>query len=91
MIALMLAAVMSNAAAARQVLSEAPPLLANAGQCREVAEEVGDQQSAEPRKLGALPPAQAEWTVMRKVAGCMVAVPMKTYRPALKTLPLPRD
>lgn len=36
-----------------------------------------DWPTARPRKLGELPPARAEYTVMRKVDGCVVAVPAR--------------
>ena len=91
MIVLLMTAVLSAAATDRQALTDTPPLIANPYHCREVAEKVRDQQRAEPHKLGTLPPAQAEWAVMRKVEGCMVAVPMKAYRPGLKIIPAPQD
>jgi hypothetical protein len=34
-----------------------------------------DWRAARARKLGDLPPARAEYAVMRKVDGCMVAAP----------------
>ena len=36
-----------------------------------------DWPAARPRKLGDLPPARAEYTVMRKVDGCMVPAPVR--------------
>lgn len=36
-----------------------------------------DWRSAEPRRLGELPPARAEYAVMRTVRGCMVAAPVR--------------
>jgi len=36
-----------------------------------------DWRAARPRKLGQLPPARAEYAVMRSVRGCMVAAPVK--------------
>ena len=36
-----------------------------------------DWPTARPRKLGDLPPARAEYTVMRMVRGCMVPAPVR--------------
>jgi hypothetical protein len=36
-----------------------------------------DWRAARPRKLGQLPPARAEYAVMRTVRGCMVAAPVR--------------
>jgi hypothetical protein len=36
-----------------------------------------DWRAARPRKLGELPPAKAEYAVMRLVDGCMVAAPAR--------------
>lgn len=82
MIALLMTVVLSGAAADRQALLDNPPLIANPYHCREVAERVRDGQAVEARKLGKLPPAHAEFALMRKVEGCMVAVPMTSYSPA---------
>jgi hypothetical protein len=38
-----------------------------------------DWTAARPRRLGELPPARAEYAVMRRVNGCMVAAPV-TFR-----------
>lgn len=41
-----------------------------------------DWPSARPRKLGDLPPARAEFAVLRRVNGCMVAAPANySFRP----------
>lgn len=87
MIALLMTAVLSGAAADRQAFLETPPLIANPYHCREVAERVRDEANLEPRKLGQLPPAHAEFALMRKIEGCMVPVPMKFYAPVLKSVP----
>lgn len=39
-----------------------------------------DWKTARPRKLGELPPAKAEYAVMRKVDGCMVPAPVGYHR-----------
>jgi hypothetical protein len=36
-----------------------------------------DWRAARPRTLGELPPARAEYAVMRTVRGCMVAAPVR--------------
>ena len=76
MIALLISAVLSAAAADRQVLTETPPLIANPYHCREVAEKVREGQRDMFSKLGRLPPAHGEYAVMRKVEGCMVPAPL---------------
>ena len=91
MIALLMSVVLSGAPADRQALLETPLLIANPYHCREVAERVRDGQDAVARKLGQLPPAHAEFALMRKVEGCMVPVPMRFHRPDLKSTPSPRD
>ena len=91
MIALLLAAALSGPAADRQPLLETPPLIANPYHCREVAEKVREGQREVFSKLGKLPPAHGEYAVMRKIEGCMVAAPMRTYRPVLKSVPAPRN
>ena len=42
-----------------------------------------DWRAARPRKLGELPPARAEYAVMRSVGGCMVPAPVR-FRAAPK-------
>jgi hypothetical protein len=41
-----------------------------------------DWRAVRPRKLGDLPPARAEYTVLRLVRGCMVAAPANWRVPA---------
>jgi hypothetical protein len=89
MIALLMSVVLSGAPADRQALLDNPPLIANPYHCREVAERVRDGRDAVARKLGQLPPAHAEFALMRKVEGCMVPVPMRFQRPALRSSPNP--
>lgn len=81
MIALLFTAVLSSAAADRQVLVM-PPVA-----CREVAQKVADTRQETLRKLGELPAAQGEYAVMRKVEGCMVAAPIG-YHPRPLRSPL---
>jgi hypothetical protein len=82
MIAFLFAAVLSSAAAGRQVLLENP---ANPDRCREVAQKVGETQRETFHKLGELPPAHGEYAVMRKVDGCMVPAPMGYHPIPLKS------
>lgn len=91
MIALLMSVVLSGVPADRQALLETPPLIANPYHCREVAERVGDGEAVTARKLGQLPPAHAEFALMRKVEGCMVPVPMEFHRSVLKRVPAPQD
>jgi hypothetical protein len=78
MIALVLAA--GLAASSNSILL--PPRACNAGMLQTSADPAllmrpQDWRSARPRKLGDLPPAKAEYAVVRMVGGCMVPAPAR--------------
>ena len=84
MLALLLAATVSSATPAAQ---ETPNLFHEPASCRALQRHVLERARPQgvgapvfdgrgPRKLGELPPAKAEYAVMRKMGGCMVPAPV---------------
>lgn len=58
------------------VATETPNIAQMANGCTDIRRRVAQRQALAFRKLGELPPARAEYAVMRMVEGCPVPAPV---------------
>jgi hypothetical protein len=80
---MILAALAAVALANPPVIEPTPNIYRAPVGCEDIQRRVSEDQRETLKKLGRLPPAYAEYAVLRQVQGCPVAAPIGYHPPAL--------